>query len=119
MAIVYTPLDHSVMHISYSICSIRVYIFTQKLCGSGNFTHQLLNTYAFNRQQDTMHDNPAYGTIPPISHDPEDGMSPPTLTLNTSVTPPIYATIDENTSKKCSDGVGMEYQVVDDPGVYI
>ena len=58
-------------------------------------------TVSFNRQQDTMHKNPAYGT----SHGPGDTRSLPT---NTSATPPTYATINEKTSKKQSNAVGYE-----------
>ena len=71
-----------------------------------------------------MHDNPAYGTLSPTTHDPEDTRPPPTDTL---ATPPIYATISEMSSKKQNDAVGIlpegggggdvEYQVVDDHGV--
>ena len=73
--------------------------------------------------------NPAYGTISPMSQDTEP---PPATIVNTSATPPIYATISEKISKKQSDGVGnedtgvledreregggeVEYQVVNDP----
>ena len=78
-----------------------------------------------------MHENPAYGTLSPTSHAPED-TGPPAA--NTSATPPIYATISEKSSKKQSDAVGhgnilpegggggggvgdVEYQVVDDHSV--
>ena len=82
--------------------------------------------------------NPAYGTN---TSGPEDARSPAVLTTDPSVTPPIYATINEKTSRRQKDGVGNEntlpvtggvledkggeggggsdvvYQVVDDPGV--
>ena len=104
----------------------------------------LIINYKFNRQQDTMHNNPVYGKVSPTSHDPEGTNSPPTLTagtcndtriqyrqqdtmfknptssgpeitrsqaaltMDTSVTPPIYATISENTPTKQSDSAGNE-----------
>ena len=58
-------------------------------------------TVSFNRQQDTMYKNPAYGT----PRGPGDTRSLPT---NTSATPPTYATINEKTSQKQSDAVGYE-----------
>ena len=77
-----------------------------------------------------MHENPAYGTLSPTSHTPEDTRPPP---ANTSSTPPIYATISEKSTNKRSDVVGhgnilpeggggggggdVEYEVVDDHSV--
>ena len=52
-----------------------------------------------------MKRNPAYDTISPTSQDTEP---PPAIIVNTSVTPPIYATISEKTFEKQNDGVGNE-----------